>query len=197
MKRYINIAVISVIALLLPAYVFVTKDVPAFIPEPYWSKMLFRTITRSYESDMDKMIALREAISQRVTHLPEHPGALSGKEVWIARNGWCDNVSVLLADLAVAVGYEARVLQLRHSDGVNGHVVVEVLVGDQWHLFDPDHGVEYYTPDGLVAGYADLLANPELVEAVDDPWQGRNGEGMAGFYQSDEGLKIFEPSDWQ
>lgn len=154
------------------------------VEDPQWAMRTFQDLTRGLDRDQDKFVVLNRAIAARIDHLEEHPGNLSSKELWELGNGWCDNVARLLVNFARAAGYPARLLELTHTDGHNGHVVAEVYYGGKWHLFDPDHGVEYYLPDGSIASFEELSRDQTPVRAIDDPWLGDDGLGMEGFYQN-------------
>lgn len=153
------------------------------VKDAVWAKQTVELVTNGIKDDQTKLIVLNRTIAARIEHLSEHPGNLSDQALWDLGNGWCDNVSRLFVTLAKAAGYPARVVALTHTDGVNLHVVAEAYYKGNWHLFDPDHGVEYYRGDGRVASFEDLQRNRAPVVATKDPWKSLNGVGMEGFYQ--------------
>jgi hypothetical protein len=50
-----------------------------------------------------------------------------------------------------------------------GHVNSEVYYGGTWHAFDTDMAGLLFRPDGVVAGYDDVIAHPELADAARPP----------------------------
>ena len=99
-----------------------------------------------------------------------HDAPLSGADwlhdPWVTLNlgwGFCSHVAALFAEVARAAGYEARVW------GLNGHVVPEIRVNDEWRMYDPDLGVYYRTEDGRIAGVEELASRPSLITDPIDP----------------------------
>lgn len=156
-----------------------------------WATGRVKSIMNGLKDDQTKLVVLNRTIAGRIEHLSEHPGKLPDRDIWDLRSGWCDNVARLFVTLARAAGYPARVVALTHTDGANGHVVAEAYYDGKWHLFDPDHGVEYYLEDASIAGAADLLLDQSPVTAIEDPWRGNNGVGMEGFFVTPSA-----PSNW-
>lgn len=148
-----------------------------------WAASTVAAATRDIQDDQAKLVAINRAIATRIEHLPAHPGRLSDRDIWELGNGWCDNVSKLFVTLAKAAGYPARVLSLTHSDQVSTHVIAEAYYNRRWHVFDADHEVEYYLPDGSVASFEDLSRDQAPIVGTKDPWEGADGVGMEGFYQ--------------
>lgn len=73
--------------------------------------------------------------------------------------GYCDDAAEVYANMAAALGLEARVWAL------NGHVVPEVRYDDDWHLLDPDGETYYLDVDGAdIASVAELEATPDLLD---------------------------------
>lgn len=50
-----------------------------------------------------------------------------------------------------------------------GHTNSEVFYDGSWHAFDTDMAGLLFRPDGVVAGYEDIIANPKLIMAVQPP----------------------------
>jgi transglutaminase-like putative cysteine protease len=151
--------------------------------ETEWATPLAAQIMKGITDDQTRLVVLNRAIAARIEHLSEHPGVLTSEEIWTLRSGWCDNVARLFVTLARAAGYPARVINLHHVDAENGHVAAEAYYHGRWHLFDPDHGVEYYLKDGTVASFADLQKDQTPVLAEKLPWRSKTGVGMEGFFQ--------------
>lgn len=156
-----------------------------------WYVNYFDHVARGLQRDADRFIALNRILHATRTNA----NALETSEprrVIEMKQGSCDQLAQSLATLAVAKGYQARILYLRHQDGVNQHTVAEVFYDEKWHLFDPDHGVEYSLPDGSLASFADLLENPGIVDRVPDPWVNESSDiGMRGFYTQPAERKIY------
>lgn len=49
------------------------------------------------------------------------------------------------------------------------HVNSEIFYNNEWHAFDTDMAGLLFRPDGVVAGYADIQAEPKLAESVKSP----------------------------
>jgi hypothetical protein len=101
---------------------------------------------------------------------------------------WCDqHCKVFLLFAWQLAGIDGRELAIYHTDGENGHTVVEMFYLNGWHLFDPqtDH-MEIYRlpPTGCIMSYDELSARPEVVKEAGHWWQGKNGQGKEGFYAS-------------
>lgn len=97
--------------------------------------------------------------------------------------GLCGELATSYVALAMTAGYEARVWSL------GGHVVPEILVDGRWQVYDPDLAVYYRNRDGLVAGIAELQADPSLIrEPVDpifeDPGAWAYSDVVTGIYAS-------------
>lgn len=86
---------------------------------------------------------------------------------WVTLNslgwGFCGHVASVFVEVARAAGYEARLW------GLNGHVVPEILVDGEWHMFDPDLAVYYKDASGRVAGVQQLTSDPSLITNPVDP----------------------------
>jgi hypothetical protein len=80
---------------------------------------------------------------------------------WVTLNslgwGFCGHVASVFVEVARAAGYEARLW------GLSGHVVPEILVDGEWHMFDPDLAVYYKDASGRVAGVHQLASDPALI----------------------------------
>jgi len=50
-----------------------------------------------------------------------------------------------------------------------GHTNSEIFYGGGWHAFDTDMAGLLFRPDGIVAGYEDIIADPSLVDSVKPP----------------------------
>jgi hypothetical protein len=71
--------------------------------------------------------------------------------------GFCDDSAAIYSSLVTALGFQTRVWML------NGHVVPEVYVNNNWEVFDPDGEVYYYDYNNNIAGVDELSAHPDLI----------------------------------
>jgi len=71
--------------------------------------------------------------------------------------GLCDDFANVLARIWSWQGYESRVWLL------NGHVVPEIQIDQQWEMFDGNYGVYYLDQSGHVASVNELSADPDLI----------------------------------
>lgn len=101
-------------------------------------------------------------------------------------NAWCDQQTKVFGFFAWhLLGVHAREMAVRHSDGHNGHAIVEAEYSDGWHVFDVhgEHQAVYRHPDdGHLMSWAELSERPDVVAAEDHWWRGSNGVGKEGFY---------------
>jgi len=51
--------------------------------------------------------------------------------------GLCGDYCRIFVALAYARGFDGRLIGVKHSDGINGHVIAEVKVNENWIAFDP------------------------------------------------------------
>ncbi|HEV7279466.1 MAG TPA: hypothetical protein VGN57_04565 [Pirellulaceae bacterium] len=78
-----------------------------------------------------------------------------------------------------------------------GHTNSEVLYDGSWHAFDTDMAGLIFRPDGVVAGYDDVIANPSLASAYKPPlphypfaWPGDEKVMRAGWQE------VAKKKDW-
>jgi len=77
--------------------------------------------------------------------------------------GFCGETAAAYVRLAQAAGYDARV------EGLTGHVVPEIKIGERWQMYDPDLALYYRNRDGEIANVAELAADPTLITEPIDP----------------------------
>lgn len=77
--------------------------------------------------------------------------------------GLCGTVHAWNEPYWKAAGFNAR----RRS--FPGHTNSEIFYGGAWHAFDTDMAGLLFRRDGVVAGYADIIADPSLAAAVKPP----------------------------
>ncbi len=71
--------------------------------------------------------------------------------------GWCDDRASVLSKIWEWLGFETRIWVL------NGHVVPEVNVNDEWFLLDPDLEVYYLNDDNVISNVLELSNNSSLI----------------------------------
>jgi hypothetical protein len=77
----------------------------------------------------------------------------------------CGTATNAFVNLAQSSDLHARRLLLLDSSGVSKHVVVEVLIGDQWIIVDPSYHFIPRLPDGQFATRAEMM-NPDTFRAA-------------------------------
>ncbi len=77
----------------------------------------------------------------------------------------CGTATNAFVNLAQSSGLHARRLLLLDSSGFSKHVVVEVLIGDQWIIVDPSYHFIPRLPDGQFATRAEMM-NPDIFRAA-------------------------------
>lgn len=77
--------------------------------------------------------------------------------------GLCGTVHAWNEPYWRALGMQAR------RRAFPGHVNSEVFYEGSWHAFDTDMAGLLFRRDGVVAGYADIIADPSLVDSVKPP----------------------------
>jgi len=110
--------------------------------------------------------------------------SMSPEYILSVGRGCCADKSFLFVWAAwYVLGVRGRIVDLKHTDGYNGHSVAEIFNDGRWILVDTDHAHIYRLPDGEVASLCDLQLDPSLIDLRPDKWIGRNGVGMRGFYE--------------
>lgn len=77
--------------------------------------------------------------------------------------GLCGTVHAWNEPYWKAAGFDAR------RRAFPGHTNSEIFYGGSWHAFDTDMAGLLFRRDGIVAGYADIIADPTLVDSVKPP----------------------------
>jgi hypothetical protein len=77
--------------------------------------------------------------------------------------GLCGTVHAWNEPYWRALGMQAR------RRAFPGHTNSEVFYDGSWHAFDTDMAGLLFRPDGVVAGYEDIIADPRLITAVKPP----------------------------
>lgn len=131
------------------------------------------------KTDAEKLRALCDLVAARFTHDEAHHTLASNwilaaagllhptlGHMWSPRlivaygsTVLCDQASYVMMDMALAQGYPARHI------GLQGHVVLEVWYGGDWHLYDPDLEVIPMKANGEVASLDELAADETLLAA--------------------------------
>ncbi|MCA9050469.1 MAG: hypothetical protein KDA89_17150, partial [Planctomycetaceae bacterium] len=74
--------------------------------------------------------------------------------------GLCGTVHAWNEPYWKAAGFPARRREFPN------HVNSEIFYGQSWHAFDTDMAGLLFRPDGVVAGYSDIIGDPKLIESV-------------------------------
>lgn len=78
--------------------------------------------------------------------------------------GLCGTVHAWNEAYWKAAGFEAR------RRAFPGHTNSEIFYGGSWHAFDTDMAGLLFRKDGVVAGYADVIADPSLATSTKPPY---------------------------
>ena len=78
--------------------------------------------------------------------------------------GLCGTVHAWNEPYWKAAGFDAR------RRAFPGHTNSEIFYGNAWHAFDTDMAGLLFRKDGIVAGYADIIADPSLATSVKPPY---------------------------
>jgi hypothetical protein len=126
-------------------------------------RQLYDDLTFGLLKDEDKVDAVNRFVAAKLNFTGNQWELGSPRRVLEEGSMYCGHLSTALAAI-LAVGYETRMVDMSDAaDPPHTHVVVEVLYGGEWHVFDPTFGVRFEKPDGEVAGYRDLRLDPTLV----------------------------------
>lgn len=124
-------------------------------------------------------VTLSERLTDRFQHGIAHFGIWSNYLFWIASwgvprfrlientahlfrysaCGLCSQIAQAFVDLATQENLTARVVALKE------HVVAEAFYDGCWHVFDPDYGVIFRGPEGILS-LEELAAAPEVAGAI-------------------------------
>ena len=77
----------------------------------------------------------------------------------------CGTATNAFVNLAQSTGLRARRLLLLSQNGLSKHVVVEVLIGDQWAVVDPSYRFVFRLPDGRFPTRMELK-DPSVFQAA-------------------------------
>lgn len=116
--------------------------VPYLMPSRYVESDRFEAFVRQEFSDLAggwKILAMRDWLSSNLTYVPgASSGATTASDTFVRREGVCRDYAHLMAAFARAANIPARVVSVYapHVDPPDFHAVVEVWLGDAWHLVD-------------------------------------------------------------
>lgn len=125
---------------------------------------LVANITEHAKSDREKAEALFRFVVQDIKdwYYPAQGIDLTvedlGVLIWGFGFGFCYDLGRLQAGLWHSAGLRSRIVAWPQ------HTLAEVFYDDAWHLYDLQHRSFYIKPDGVVAGFAEIKANPKLLE---------------------------------
>lgn len=145
-----------------------------------------RTAGGPGDDPTETMIRLMVWAAARLRPSSEHSGLIHPLDILREGSAWCDQCCAVVGFFALHLyGLMSRRVELRHSDGVSGHTVLEVWYDDGWHLFDcaQEHQGVYRDVERKVLSNAELRAHPEVVAAAGNWWYSEiTGCGKEGFY---------------
>jgi hypothetical protein len=137
----------------------------------------------------EKLIRLMVWVGATLQHnlLPaegENPASILAQ-----RTGWCDQQCKVFGFISQhMLAVPVRLVHATHTDGANGHVMVEVSYAGSWHLFDvdPNHQVAYRDPDtGKIMSWEELHNNLQVVKSIVHWWRSPiNNVGREGFFDT-------------
>lgn len=137
-------------------------------------------------TEEEALIRLMVWTGAKLEHRSSHTREKDPLKILLSGEGWCDQQCIVFLYLAwTLLQLPGRRISLRHSDGVSGHTVCEVLTKEGWKLFDVDpmHCTVYRDPaSGEILSLQGVIDHPELVTEEDHEWVSKNGEGKQEFY---------------
>lgn len=116
--------------------------VPYLMPSRYVESDRFEAFVRREFSDLSggwKILAMREWLSSNLTYVSgASSGSTTASDTFVRREGVCRDYAHLMAAFARAASIPARVVSVYapHVEPPDFHAVVEVWLGDAWHLID-------------------------------------------------------------
>jgi hypothetical protein len=129
-------------------------------------RQIFQEVTRGKADDCDKWCALMDYLSNAMRHTPlgqpMHPDGTMVQDPLVLLKlgeGRCGHTARVAVDLALANGYEARLVQLAC------HVVAEVKWGGSWHCIDADADFPAEQLRGVLTGL------PSAAALAKDPYR--------------------------
>lgn len=132
---------------------------------------------------------------------PVHNGLVDPFALLASTEAWCDQqTKVFMFFTWHLLQTDSHELALRHSDGSNGHAVVEVFYDNSRHLFDvhSEHQAIYRHPTaGHIMSYEELERDQSPVLAEQHWWRGNDGRGKEGFYSAGGSAINYYPTSTQ
>lgn len=116
--------------------------VPYLMPSRYVESDRFEAFVRQEFSDLKggwKILAMRDWLSSNLTYVSgASSGSTTASDTFVRREGVCRDYAHLMAAFARAASIPARVVSVYapHVEPPDFHAVVEVWLGDAWHLVD-------------------------------------------------------------
>ncbi len=145
------------------------KSAPALYQRAAFSELAHRLLL-SKRPNGNELTPLAAFVANRVWPLQDPYPVLGPSTFSMLATGGklCDDQARILGDLVSSLGLAARVSCSRFDPVRHGeHCVAEVLHRGRWRVLDPYLGVWFTLPDGSLAGFSQLKANPQLV--ADNP----------------------------
>lgn len=156
-------------ALLLNPILVNPEDIDLSIDRKAFLAQVFHSVTTGV-TNQQKVESWVRFLQDRIAHSREVPmhseGVMLTDPVWILKNrvAQCGQTNRVLIDGLTAVGYKARTVQLAN------HIAAEVWYDGEWHFIDADwlnKGQFVRQPDGTLPSTAEIYANPEWLDEID------------------------------
>jgi transglutaminase-like putative cysteine protease len=118
------------------------ETVPFIWPSRYCQSDRFESFVAKVFGDRmggDKILAMADWIERQLDYVPgASTAATSAVDTFISRDGICRDYAHLLISFARAAGVPARMMSAYawNLDPQDFHAVVEVWLGDSWHIVD-------------------------------------------------------------
>ncbi|MEP6786228.1 MAG: transglutaminase family protein [Sphingomonadales bacterium] len=116
--------------------------VPYLMPSRYVESDRFEAFVRQEFSDLQggwKILAMRDWLSSNLSYVSgASSGSTTASDTFVRREGVCRDYAHLMAAFARAASIPARVVSVYapHVQPPDFHAVVEVWLGNAWHLVD-------------------------------------------------------------
>ena len=126
---------------------------------------LFADVTVGNSSDEEKVDALNRFVASKLNYDAAVQEVGSPRRVLERGSRYCGQLSLTMSTLLATAGYKTRCIDMRDDNNPAAtHVVVEVLYGGGWHLYDPTYGIKFQNDNGKVASYEEVRLKPELIK---------------------------------
>lgn len=127
-------------------------------------RALFERLTEKLAGDEAKLEAVNKYVATKLNYDETAFAYDSPREIIERGSRYCGNLSLAMATLVRAGGYNSRILDLSDAGSPpNTHVLVEVEFDGVWRLYDPTFGLIFRNEDRTICTYRDLRLNSGLL----------------------------------